>query len=85
MIPAPIAAWLGTLIGQICTGGAIVALILTAWLSFAHHYENKGAAKVIETSKVEGKKINAKNESVRARADRPGAAQRVRKNYCRDC
>lgn len=44
-----------------------------------------GAEKVIVASKKEGAVANAKNEAVRADAERPGAADRVRKLYCRNC
>lgn len=44
-----------------------------------------GAEKVLVASKEQGAKANATNEAVRADAERPGAADRVRKLYCRDC
>jgi len=85
MMPAPVAAWLGTAIGKACVGFGILAAIASIWFGWLWNHDKKVVTKFVENSKIEGKNINAKNETVRARADRPGAAERVRKNYCRDC
>lgn len=66
--------------------GAIVAVALVLALIVNNsHQRSKGAESVLVASKEQGAKANAKNEAVRADAERPGAADRVRKQFCRDC
>lgn len=67
--------------------GAVAALVVFGvWLTTRDIKQQAiGAEKVLVASKKEGAKANAKNEAVRADAERPGAADRVRKLYCRDC
>ena len=64
---------------------AVIAAVL-GWREWDKSNQQAiGAEKVIVASKKEGAEANAKNEAVRADAERPGAADRVRKHYCRDC
>ena len=44
-----------------------------------------GAEKVVQASKEVAKKANATNADVRRRASEPGAAERLRRDACRDC
>ncbi len=80
-----IAAWL---IGwkakaAVIAGGLMALLALRAW--DVSRQQAKGAAKVIEASKQVGAKANAKNDEVRRAASAPGAAERLRRESCRDC
>jgi hypothetical protein len=80
-----IMAWFAARLVPIGAGLAVV-LAVFAWdrvrISKA---ETRGAEKVITQSKNEGKKINEKNAQVFSSAERPGAAERVRQRFCRDC
>lgn len=72
--------------------GALVAVfgvMFVAWqidrTAVAWRSETKGAAKVVTASKDAGAKANATNEKVRTDTKRPGAADRLLKDSCRDC
>ena len=66
--------------------GLILAVALVAaFLVNNSHQRSIGAEKVLVASKENGAKANVKNEAVRARADTPGAAERVRDRFCREC
>lgn len=75
-------AWIFTPLGRIVSGGAALIVFLSL---FAFDQQSRGKAKLLEASKQEGKKINEKNAQVFDRAKQPGAPERVRKLYCRDC
>jgi hypothetical protein len=63
---------------------AVAALVgLRAWDISTQ--QAKGAAKVVEASQKQGAKANAKNDEVRRAAAAPGAAERLRRESCRDC
>lgn len=76
---------LGTLKARLAMGAAIVLALCGLRLWDVNRQREIGAWKVVEASKKEGAKANAKNEAVRARADVPDAADRLRKQSCRDC
>ena len=77
-----ILAWVLSPLGRLFAG----ALAILAFLGmFALDQQSRGKAKVLAASKQEAQKINAKNSDVFNRAERPGAAQRVRERFCRDC
>lgn len=63
-----------------------VVAIFGAWL-WRHDskIEARAETRVIERSVKAGKKANAEASKAHAAAARPGAAQRVRVNACRDC
>lgn len=68
--------------------GTAIGIVLTLMGSCALRdmkIEQRGATKIVEASKERGKKINAKNETVRRRAAEPGAFERLLKHDCRDC
>ena len=69
------------------TGGIVAGVVfaLVALIVNNSHQRSIGAEKVLVASKEQGAKANAKNEAVRAAAERPGAADRVRSRFCRDC
>jgi hypothetical protein len=69
----------------IIKGTVICAIVLIAWFGVAQHYKKEGAAGVLAQSKKEGIAANAKNAEIRAAAEQPGAAGRVRNKFCRDC
>lgn len=73
---------LGSMLGRI-VAGALVGLVAlgvnNAW------QRQKGAEQVITGSIEKAKAINATNEKVRERARKPGAAERLLSNDCRDC
>jgi hypothetical protein len=53
----------GSLWGRVAVAGGIVATLLAAWVGFAWHYENKGAAKAV--AKIE-QRTNANVEKAQA-------------------
>ena len=69
----------------ILVAGVVALVGLRAW--DVSNQQAKGAAKVVEVSKKEGVKANAKNDEVRRAAAAPGAAERLRrdKSVCGDC
>ena len=56
-----------------------------AWVAFASHYQNVGARNVIAKTNDSAKIIASDGRKARAPAERPGAADRLRKDSCRDC
>lgn len=82
---ARLALWLATWKARAIVGASILACAVAWRVSDKEHQRAIGAAEVVTASKQEGAKANAKNEAVRARADTPGAAERLRKSACRDC
>lgn len=77
---------LSTLWARVAATGGLVALVLSAWLAFALHYEHKGAAKA--AAQIEQKAVALNEKGVKARAsvaDVDNAAERLRKQYCSDC
>lgn len=90
MIGRVVAAALGAapawaLNGGILVAGALALVGLRAW--DVSNQQAKGAAKVVEVSKKEGAKANAKNDEVRRASAAPGAVDRLRrdKSVCGDC
>ena len=66
--------------------GLVIVVALFAWdRARIWSAETRGAEKVVAESRAKGEKINAKNDEVFERAGKPGAADRVRKRFCRDC
>jgi hypothetical protein len=64
---------------------AAVGGVFVIWFAFASHYEGKGARKVIAASKIEGAKNAEKSAQHHSAARKPGAAERLLKDSCRDC
>lgn len=77
-----IMAFLFSPLGRLALGIVAVGLFLSA---FAYDQRSKGAASVIAASQDQGRKINDENAKIHADAERPGAAERVRLRWCRDC
>jgi hypothetical protein len=72
----------GSALGRIVS----VALVALAALGVNNMVQRaKGGQAVIEKSKKAGKIANAKAAKSHAAAERPGAAERVRRLHCRDC
>lgn len=69
-------------LGRMISGGVAVLLFLGV---FALDQRSRARSNLISDSKQEAQKINAKNAEVFNRSERPGAAERVRKRFCRDC
>lgn len=72
----------GSLVGRIMAG-VVVGLI--ALKSYGLYEQRVGARKVVEKSKIEGKKRNANAQRKHAEARKPGAADRLLRDSCRDC
>ena len=68
------------------TGGIVAGVVFASVALIVNnsHQRSLGAEKVLVASKEQGGKANAKNEAVRAAAEGPGAAERVRARFCRD-
>jgi hypothetical protein len=79
---ASVLAFILTPLGRILAGAGGALLILFA---FAEWNQAKGKRELLADSKQEGQEINETNAKVRAAVERPGAAGRVRKEFCRDC
>ena len=72
----------GTRVGR---AGIIALGCALGWVAFASHYKNVGARNVIAKTNESAKIIAADGKKARAPAERPGAADRLRKDSCRDC
>ena len=72
----------GSLWGRVAVGGGIVATLLAAWVGFAWHYENKGAAK--EVAKMERATTDAVNKANRAGSKSVNGTGGVFNPYYRD-
>lgn len=80
-----ILAWLGARLVPIGAGLAIIVALFAWDRARIWKAESRGAEKVVAQSRAKGEKINAKNAEVRERAGQPGAPERVRERFCRDC
>lgn len=70
----------GSWTGRILAGTVV---LFGAWKANNYVVSQKAVAKVVEKSRTEGRKINAKNKTLRAKAlSTPGSASRL---PCRDC
>jgi len=68
--------------------GRIIAAsmaLLIAWKANNYFVGKKAVSRFVESSVKDGKKRNAKAAEVRASARQPGAAERLRRDACRDC
>lgn len=77
-IKAFIPSWLTR---AVVGGVGVVAII---W-GFAEYNQNVGKKEILADSKKAGQDNAKKSESHHANAARPGAADRVRQKFCRDC
>lgn len=72
----------GSMLGRIAAGIAIGLVALGLNNAWQRH---KGASQIVAQSIEQGKRINEKNRKIREKVKAPGAAERVLRNYCRDC
>lgn len=77
---------IGSTLGKIIIG----TLVLFGWWQVDRNAQYRsgvkaGENKVIEDSVKKGKENAAKSKKSHAAASKPGAADRLRKNSCRDC
>lgn len=77
-----IVGFLATTVGR---WAAICGMALIAWFGFARYYENKGASRVVSQIETKAKVLNEKASEAYDAANKPGAADRLRKRYCLDC
>ena len=73
-----IGSWVGRVVAGVLVG--FVALQVNNAVQ-----RSKGAATVVAESKEKAKDANAKSEKARADARKPGAADRLLRDACRDC
>ena len=74
-----------SILARVVIAAVIVIVSIGGIAAYNESQKRKGEARVIERSKQQGEKINAKNEAVRRRAAEPGAFDRLLKFNCRDC
>lgn len=79
---ATIIAFFLTKVGRIV--GAVAGAIALIFI-FGQYKEGVGRRELIAESREAGKEANAKSQEHHNRAHRPGAADRLRKDSCRDC
>lgn len=75
------AVW-STTLGKILAG---VAAFLIAWKVNNYVVAQNTTKKIVRASKIEGKKRNARASEIRQKTRQPGAADRLRRDACRDC
>ena len=79
-------AMLGTLAGQIVSAVALGALALWGYGAWEHAQGIKeGAEEVVVTINEQAEEIVEQAQAARKPAGAPGAALRLRQNWCRDC
>ena len=75
--------------GLLATRAGLIGLAVIgglAWRAYdVHHQRQIGAGSVLAQIETQTERINEKARKARAAARAPGAAQRVRDNFCRDC
>jgi hypothetical protein len=59
--------------------------ILTFYEGWKYHERSLGGAAVIEQVNTSAEKLADKAVAARAPADKPGAAARMKRDFCRDC
>jgi len=69
-------------IGRIVAAALVGLVALSINNSWQRH---KGAERIITNSIKHGKAANERNARIREKVKAPGAAERVLRNYCRDC
>ena len=72
----------GSALGRIVAAALVVLVALSINNSWQRH---KGAERIITQSIERGKAANERNAKIREKVKAPGAAERVLRNYCRDC
>lgn len=72
---------LSRLTAQLVASSAIAALLVGSCVVRDRNIEQRGLTKLTQQTD----KINAQSRKARAAARAPGAVERVRKDYCRDC
>lgn len=77
-----LAAWVVTPIG---TTVAAVLVLFGAWQVDRYSQRQKGAGDALVSVQKKTEAINEKARKARDAAGGPGAADRVRQGYCRDC
>jgi len=68
--------------------GRIMAGVLVGWLALSINnswQRHKGAERIITHSIEYGKAANERNAKIREKVKAPGAAERVLRDFCRDC
>jgi hypothetical protein len=71
-----------SMIGRIVAAALVGLVALSINNSWQRH---KGAERIITNSIERGKAANERNAKIREKVKAPGAAERVLRNYCRDC
>lgn len=85
MIPLAITEWVAPRLFKLAGAGVIAVMGVSACMLRDNSLRNQGKAEVVQESKAAGAEANAKNKEVRAAARKPGAADRLLKDSCRDC
>ncbi len=70
---------------RIIASGAVATVLVSSCVVRDRNLEQRGAAKVTSALAKQTDEINAKVHKARAAARAPGAVERVRERYCRDC
>lgn len=77
--------WAASKVFELAATGIVISL-LVGWYAWNNHKQRQiGEERVIARSVKFGNAANEKSENYRAAADKPGAAERLRKSVCRDC
>lgn len=74
-----------SLLARVGIAAGLVAVLVGSCALRDASLRKEGAARVIATSKIEGKKNADKARKAYERARTPGAAERLLQDSCRDC
>jgi hypothetical protein len=85
MIPLWITEWIAPRLFKLAGAGVIAVIGVSSCLVRDAHLRQEGKQEIVQASKEAGAQANAANEKVRADAAKPGAAERLRREACRDC
>ena len=83
-------ALLGSPVGQIMTAASVALLAVWAYGAWEHHQGHQegkaeGATAVVETVNTQAEQQVEEAVAAREPAKQPGAVERLRRDWCRDC
>lgn len=70
---------------RVIASGAVASVLVSSCVVRDRNLEQRGAAKISSAIAKQTDETNEKARKARAAAREPGSAQRVLKEYCRDC
>ena len=70
---------------RVIASGAVASVLVSSCVVRDRNLEQRGAAKISSAIAKQTDETNEKARKARAAARKPGAVDRVRNSFCRDC